>query len=251
MEDDIKRELFSLPSIATFISAGISIWAYFQSQLLIVVSVLSVLVIILSSYLINVHRKYRKMKRFKEIDEDIHRLTHRMRDYLTELQACLNDNEAKQVIANATKAVLTTSSTIFTKLTAEECVASLMLPDKNSRKLNTVQYSFNVDPQREGNDSQGLNPDEGIAGKAFNSGDVVVWNNYDSTFVKIRENHEKCYLSGISIPFKAGYSYAGILNIDCMECSVFSVDNHKQIGAAIADSLGILTEALSIWENKQ
>lgn len=251
MDKESRKELFSMPSLATFLSAAIAVWAYHEEELLIAVSTLSVLSILLVGYLLVMHRKYRKIKRFKEIDEEIHRLTHRMRDYLTELQASLDNNEAKQVIGNATKSALTTASNIFTILTGEKCVASLMLPDRNTGKLHTVQYSFDVDPQREGNRSNGLDKDQGVAGLAFNSGDVVVWDNHDSQFVRIRENYEECYLSGISIPFKAGYSYAGILNVDCMACGVFNKREHKQVGAALADALGIITEVLSMWENKK
>lgn len=250
MDKELRKELFSMPSLATFLSAAIAVWAYRENELLIAVSTLSVLSVLLIGYLIAMHRKYRKVKRFKEIDEEIHRLTHRMRDYLTEIQASLDKNEAMQVIGNATKSVLTTASNIFTTLTGEKCVASLMLPDKTTGKLQTFQYSFDVDPQREGNRSDGLDKDQGVAGLAFNSGDVVVWNNHDPQFIKIRKNYEECYLSGICIPFKAGYSYAGILNIDCISCGVFNKDDHKQIGAALADALGIITEVLSMWENK-
>jgi transcriptional regulator with GAF, ATPase, and Fis domain len=159
------------------------------------------------------YRRYSRFKRYKKIDAELHRLTSRTHDYLFELRIANNHGEYDMAAALATKNALTAASNIFTTLLATPCTASLMLVANG--RLTTSLYCHNVDPQREANPSSGLDPGHGVAGQAFGTREPVIWTVEDKTFRDIRKDHRKFYLSGISVPFKVGGEYFGLLNIDC------------------------------------
>lgn len=68
------------------------------------------------------------------------------------------------------------------------------------------------------------------------------WGHRDYAFVRTRPDYEKFYRSGLCVPFKYSYEYRGILNIDCLLDNGFNCENHKELGAAYADMLGLLVE---------
>ena len=243
---NISSEFYSLPAMATYLGTAISIWALQSNYLQLALGVVSVLTLFLLLYLIATHRKYRYFKRFKAIDVELHKLSHRTRDYISELRMAENRDEARQISGAATKHALSVASKCFEILIEKPCCSSLMLP-RPHKALKTVQYCYNADPQRESIPSDMLSPSDGIAGQAFTSGDVLVWSLGDTRFKEIRNGYAKYYKSGISIPFKAGLVYAGVLNVDCGAESGFDYELHKQVGATIADTVGIIIECLNLW----
>lgn len=267
-------------AVASYLGLGVSIYGAFNSIHAVTYSGLLFLVFSLSVSLLNREITYQKCKikfgisvkhkntyekiaKIKineyelliyELNKYMHSLAHEVRDCVSDLRAIEQskdyEEEAKQRIATSTERILNYASTSFTKLLNCECVASLMLREQN-RTLTTVCYSGNASRERTGRRSGSLAINGGIAGKAFETKDVVEWKIGDPLFTPIRERFEDFYRSGMSIPFRVGYEYGGILNIDCMDTNAFGNGNinnfKKNCGCAFADSIGSITEALNLW----
>ena len=257
MNEELRKELFSLPTIATFVGTSIGIWTLVaEINAVITFSVLVCVVFILFGYLFALHRRSTdQKKRIQALSDDFesmsqklqhttlnfHMLTHRSRDYLTDARTSPSMSERQDQLSAAIKMGLTTASSNFTNLLGVPCSASMMLRDRNNQ-FKTVYYCLNANPQRGSKNSDPLNASQGIVGKALATGDVVLWCHRDNTFVRTRSDYEKFYRSGLCIPFKKSYEYQGILNIDCLLDEGFDYDSHKQLGAAYADMLGLLLE---------
>lgn len=244
----VPREIYSVPAIATYVGTGVSVWAVAQHYLLLAVVAMSLVICLLLIYLFFTHKKYRIHRRFRQIDSELHKLAHRTRDYVSELRMAGNVNEARQFSGAAIKHALTVASNCFSRLIGKPCSASLMLRVSHDM-LTTVQYCYNTDPQRESRRSSPLPISDGIAGKALTSGDVVVWTKGDPTFIPTRQDFGQYYQSGICVPFQASLTYVGLLNVDTKDENMFSYDMHKQIGAAIGDTIGLIIDALNLWED--
>jgi hypothetical protein len=256
MNEELRKELFSLPSVATFVGTALGIWTLVEKNAALTFIVLGCVVFILFGYLFALHRKSTDQKRriqtllddFESVSHKLqhttlcfHMLTHRSRDYLTDARTSTTVNEGRDQLSAAIKAGLTTTSNNFTKLLGVACSASMMLRQRDGR-FRTVYYCHNANPQRESKRSDPLSASQGIVGKAIATGDVVPWSHNDHTFVRIRTEYEKFYRSGLCIPFKKSYEYQGVLNIDCLLDDGFNYGNHKELGAAYADMLGLLLE---------
>lgn len=244
---DRFKELLSIPAVATYVGTAASIWAIATHYLLQGVIVLSLLSVILLLYNIGMYRRYVHFKRYKVIDAELHRLTHRTHDFLLDLRIANNHGEYDKLAAIATKNALNVASNVFSTLIASPCTASLMLHQKG--RLTTSLYCHNVDPQRENTPSKGLDSGEGIAGQAFVTGDAVVWTVEDHTFREIRKDFKRFYLSGISVPFKVGGQYAGLLNVDCKLAAGFDLSSHKELAMSMADVIGLVSEALQLRQD--
>lgn len=247
MQKSNLREWTNPVAIATYIGAIGSYIAYLKEFDLLAITFLSVLVLILTLNNLIVYRRYVKYKRYTTIDTELHRLTHRTRDFIGDLRMTTYIFEAEEKSASAIKGALTTAANIFTLITGDKCTASLML--EKSGALRTYLYCHQVDPERENKPSGEMPSGEGIAGQAFTTGDVVVWGDQANSFRKIRQDHEAFYRSGMSIPFRAGQKYAGLLNIDTLTANAFQKNPHKQIGATVADQIGVIIECNNLWRD--
>jgi transcriptional regulator with GAF, ATPase, and Fis domain len=246
-QNDKLKEWLSPIAIATYIGSIGSIVAVLNKELAVALIVVTTLAAVLLIGNIHFYRRYSRYKRYTEIDHLLHRLTHRTRDYILDLRIETNSLTVEEITASAIKMALSTGADIFTKLTNTQCTASLMLLD--DKKLQTVQYCFQVNPERESRRSKELDIGEGIAGQAFATGDLVVWDQNNQAFKQIREDSFSFYTSGFSIPFKAGRNYAGLFNIDSLSVNIFRKSKHKQIAAAIADQIALIIEASNLWSD--
>lgn len=244
--NDRLKELLSVPAIATYFGTAASIWAISTQYLLHGVIVLSLLCVILLLYNLGMYRRYAHFKRYKKIDSELRRLTHRTHDFLLDLRIANGYGEYDKAAAIATKNALNVASNVFSTLLASPCTASLMLHKQG--RLITSLYCHNVNPERENNPSKGLDPGQGIAGQAFVTGDAVIWAVNDHNFREIRKEYKRFYLSGISVPFKVGGQYSGLLNVDCGLNQGFSAEAHKDIALCIADVVATISEALELRE---
>lgn len=246
-KEDIQKQLFSVPAIATYIGTGFGAWGVFKNNLILATISLGILCILLLGYLYVINSKYKKHKRYKEINSELHRLAHRTRDFITLLRCHESESDVLHLVDAALRNALTVASNSFSKLTASNCSASLMLRN-NGQNIKTVLYCHNADPQRDSQPSGSLSIDEGVAGKAMSTGNVVVWDKGDSTFKPTRKDYEKYYTSGISIPFKSGFDYMGLINIDTLDRNVFDEKLHQEVGATIADTVGLILGAQDLWK---
>jgi transcriptional regulator with GAF, ATPase, and Fis domain len=243
-----KKDIYSVPAIATYLGLVASVISIRNDRFAIAITALFMLSAILLIYLIIFHNKYLLYKRFKNIDKYLHCLNHRHRDYVLSLRLAEDEKEAKEESARTIISTLSIVSDIFSTLTGVDCTASLMLKTKanSSVVLKTVQYCNQVNPERLSKNSSALLEHEGIAGKALQTGDVIVWTKGDNIFKPTRSKHDSFYLSGMSVPFKANGDYAGLLNIDSPNEEIFDRDDHKQLAASLADSLGLITECFHL-----
>lgn len=182
----------------------------------------------------------------EDVFSNVHNLSHKIRDTISDLRVLDDLNEAKSRVGLCISELLTQSSHCLTRVTGSECVSSLMLHANGS--LRTYHYSLNAPSDRTGKSSMPLDPDKGIAGQAFQSGDVVFWSKGHPHFVEIRSNGQRFYESGMTIPFRIGFCYAGLLNVDCKKENAFGGQTHRMIGAAFADAIGAASELLILWE---
>lgn len=245
-EIELHKHLYSVPAIATYIGTGIALWSALQNYILGVAVTLGVLSIVLAIYLYFTNQKYKKYKPYKSIDSELHRLCHRTRDFITLLRCADDKNEVMHLADSAIRNALTSASHAFTKLTGHQCSASIMLKQSDG-SLKTIQYCHNSDPQRESQPSDCLPTDSGVAGEALSTGNVVSWSKGDPKFDSTRSNFEDYYISGISAPFKSGFEYMGLLNIDCLEINKFNAKEYREISAMIADSIGLILGAKDLW----
>lgn len=243
------KEAYSLPALATYGGTAASVWAISSDYLLTGVIVLTLLCVILMLSNILMYRRYSYFKRYKKVDADLRRLTHRIHDFLLELRIGNGSSDFEMSAAMATKGALTAGSNIFSTLLGIPCTASLML-QRNGR-LVTSLYCHNVDISRESNPSQGLDPNQGVASEAFITRDAVVWSAEEKLFKEIRQNSKKFYLSGISVPFKVGQHFVGLLNIDCRQYQRFDVESHRELALSIADTIASINEALALCQDTQ
>lgn len=241
------KEWTSPVAIATYLGAIGSYLAYLKDFDLLAIAFLSVLGLILFFSNLLIYRRYVKYKRYTTIDSELHRLTHRTRDFVGDLRLTTDIYEAEEKAASAIKGALTTAANIFTMITEKKCTASLMLEKDGT--LRTYLYCHQVDPERENKPSGKMPSGEGIAGQAFTTGDVVVWGSQTNSFKEIRKEHRNFYNSGISTPFKAGMKYAGLLNIDTLTENAFQKEPHKQIAATVADQIGVIMECTNLWRD--
>jgi hypothetical protein len=256
MNEELRKEIFSLPAIATFLGTAIAIWTLVEKNAAMTFSVLATVVFILFGYLFAFHRRNSDHKRrIQSLSEDLsivskrlhhvslsfHMLTHRSRDYLSDARTSTSKNERQDQLDAAIKMALTTASGNFTHLLGVPCSASMMIRQRDGR-FRTVYYCHNANPQRESKGSDPLHASQGIVGKALATGDVVLWGHKDHIFVRTRPDYEKFYRSGLCVPFKKSYVYQGVLNIDCLNDDGFAYEDHKELGAAYADMLGLLLE---------
>lgn len=256
MNEALRKELFSIPSILALVGTAIAVWSLVEEKAALTFIVLFVVVVILIGYLRSLHRKNVEQKKtnqtlsddlldvsrkFHEVNQSFHKLTHRSRDYLSDARTATSPNERKDQLDAAIKMALTTASGNFSSLVGTPCSASLMLRQRDG-KFRTVYYCHNANPQRESKRSDPLLATQGIIGKALSTGDAVPWSDDDHAFVRTRPDHTKFYKSGICIPFKKSYDYSGVLNVDCCIENGFDYEKHKELGAAYADMLGLLLE---------
>ena len=219
---------------------------------------LSILSLILVGYLYVVNEKYKKYKyKYKSyekiipiIDSQLHRLCHRTRDYTTCLRAAENAQETENYAESAIKNALISASNTFAELTGVTCTSSMMLIQKDG-SLKTTLYCPNVDPQRESRPSGNLSTDSGIAGEALSTGNVVSWSSGDTKFKQTRNDFAEYYNSGICIPFKSGFEYLGLLNIDSLETNKFNDKKHREIAATFGDSIALILEIKNLWLEKK
>ncbi|MBL8329542.1 MAG: GAF domain-containing protein [Rubrivivax sp.] len=267
MDEETKKELFSLPSIATFAGLGLAVWTLVEQRAGMTFTVLAVVVCILVGYLVALHRKntdlkrqlkemedsltrriqslsdelFRESQRRRELAVGFHKLTHRSRDYLSDARTSTSSTELQERLVAAIKMALTTASTTFSQLTGRTCSASVMTKQRDGR-FGTWLYCQNANPQRESKPSAPIAATQGIVGRAVTTGDVVAWIDTDHTFFRTRPDHSLFYRSGLCVPFKKSYDYLGILNLDSLDTDAFDYTQHKEIGAAFADQLGLLLE---------
>lgn len=271
------RDLVSFPAVMTYIGTAVSIYSILNNNAQLALSILGLIALFLFWTAINTHVRLKKTKdhasqllkkleqtnaslssienkhkeQIRSLAEDMHRLVHKSRDYLTDARTTpTNGNPIATLAAEhekAIKTILSISSKTFSKLIGVTCTSSLMLKDSRD-KLQTIYYCTNVSPDREGNPANPLRINEGIAGQAMTVRDVRVWSISDthSHFVPTRTNNTTFYKSGLCVPFKQGYAYVGLLNIDAIDLNSFSYENHKHVGAAFADMLGLIFECHDI-----
>ncbi|WP_419177113.1 GAF domain-containing protein [Desulfosediminicola sp.] len=247
IDKELQKKLLSIPAIATYIGTAIGIWGIVKDKQNLTIITLLVLVSILLGYLYQVYGKYKYFKRYKIIDSEFHRLSHRTRDMVTLMRCASEKQEVMSFTEAATRNALTVASNTFKTITGFDCTASLMIKQNNNR-LKTTWYCHNSDPQRESQESTYLELNDGVAGEAVSTGCVIVWNNGDTKFKATREDYGKYYSSGISIPFKSGLEYMGVVNVDSKEIKIFDSKQHQEIGANIADTIGIIFNTQSMWE---
>jgi hypothetical protein len=181
-----------------------------------------------------------------------HSVSHEIRDLTDYLRTGVDGIEAAELIRQRFEALLNHASTVFRELTGKECVASLMVPDDpRVETLRTKFYSFNVTPERKSHPSRPLPFTGGLVGKAFSTENVVCWTLGDQHFVPIRNDYSAFYSSGIVIPFKLGFRFAGVLNIDSVDPDVFTELEHKQPGCAFADALGAVMGIYELYMSKK
>jgi transcriptional regulator with GAF, ATPase, and Fis domain len=241
------KEWLSPVSIATYLGTIGSYIAFYKDFDALAVAFLEFLAVVLFLSNLYIYRRYARYKRYTMIDSNLHRLTHRTRDFIVELRLTTDRNEAQEKCAAATKGALTTAADIFTTITDSHCTASLML--ERDGQLQTFQYCHQVLPERENKPSGKMPSGDGIAGQAFATGDVVVWGESAPSFKSIRPDHASFYRSGMCTPFKAGMKYAGLLNLDSLLENAFQKESHKQLAATLADQIGVIMECMNLWED--
>lgn len=173
MQNKLFKEWLSPPAIATYLGTIAAYLAYLKDYELLSIAFLAVLCAILFFSNLYIYRRYSRYKRYTQIDAELHRLTHRVRDFVADLRLTSDVSEAQEKTAAAVKGALTTAADIFSTVTNSACTASLML--EREGRLRTFQYCHQVNPERESKPSGEMPAGDGIAGQAFTTGDVVVW----------------------------------------------------------------------------
>lgn len=239
------KEWLSPVAIATYLGTIGSLAALWKDNYVISIVILALLsaVLLISNYLM--YRRYSKYKRFTQIDEDLRRLTHTVKEYVLQLRITTNQEEMNELTAGAIKGTLTSAAEIFNRITAASCTASIMM--EHNGLLRTEAYCHQVNPQRSVKDSSALQPGEGIAGQALSTGDIVTWGPSTQAFKSIRDDYQKFYTSGISIPIRTSMKYAGLLNIDSKSDGIFIKEHQEEIAHIIADHIGLIMDCRSLW----
>lgn len=273
MSEELKKELFSLPGIATFLGLAISIWGLVSERTYTTFIVLCALVAILLFYLVAQHRKYSEQKnlnielreayvrhdielkeklnkqktQLKNICREFHNLLHRSRDYFTSARTCSNRNELSLMLGEAIVRTLTIASNTFSVISGKKCSASLMLK-KRDGMYQTIFYCYNADPDRSTTPSKALHSDEGLIGRALITKGTILWSDKDKHFFATRDDYSKYYLSGICTPLEKSFDTVGVLNIDCLFHDVFELDDHGDLSSGFADMLGLMLECHDVLE---
>lgn len=248
MSKERWKEIVSIPAIATYAGTGASMWAYLADYLFVSTVVLSSVVIVLFFTCIQIHQRSVRFKKFKMIDSDLRRLTHRTKEYTYHLRLANSEQEFKSLSAEALRDVVDAASMVFKILCEVECTVSVMLRVGGGR-LATTLYSHNVDPRRKEQPSQPLSPDEGVASEAFRCQEAVVWTSGHRSFKQTRQNHADFYCSGVTVPFKVGGTNAGLLNIDSREEKKFNQKDHQYIATLFADCVALIIEMQQLRED--
>lgn len=241
------KEWLSPVAIATYLGTIGTLAALWKDSFVISTVILALLscVLLVSNYLM--YKRYSKYKRFTQIDEDLRRLTHTVKEYVLTLRMATSRPEMEELTAGAVRAVLTSASEIFTRVTATRCTASIMM--EHNGLLRTEAYCYQVNRERADKESLALQPDEGIAGQAFSTGAVVVWSSATQSFKAIRDDYLRFYQSGMSIPIRTSMQYAGLLNIDARSEGVFIKERQEEIAHVLADLVGLVMDCRSLWKD--
>ena len=251
-----SREYRSPTALATYVGLVVGLYGVATNKIMFLCGSLAFIVIVLLVTILLHFERYIRIRdsllREKNIRNKLcklwHLLAHDFRDYTDFVRTSLTAQEAGEQAAKMFEQALNHCSTLFFEFTNRDCVSSLMFPTtENLKLLRTSYYSHNVQAERKSHRSKSLPIDGGIIGKAFATEGVVSWTKGDPQFVPIRENHESYYNSGIVIPFKVGYRWAGVLCIDSVDERVFNTDAQKQAGCAIADTIGAVLGALELY----
>ena len=241
------KEWLSPVAIATYLGTFGTLAALWKDSFVISTIILALLssVLLVSNYLM--YKRYSKYKRFTQIDEDLRRLTHTVKEYVLTLRMATSRPEMEELTAGAIRAVLTSAAEIFTRVTAVQCTASIMM--ERDGVLRTESYCYQVNRERADKDSSALQPGEGIAGQAFSTGTVVVWGATTQSFKAIREDYSRFYQSGMSIPIRTSMQYAGLLNVDSKSHGVFIKERQEEIAHVLADLVGLIMDCRSLWKD--
>ncbi|MEN9283135.1 MAG: hypothetical protein RLZZ179_628 [Verrucomicrobiota bacterium] len=270
-----KSDLYSTPALATYAGLGVSIYSAVNDKLWAAVLGIALGLLVMIGTSMNREKRVRELKsevesknrklkelsdilkqlekqsdgRRKKVFSNWHKVSHSVRDFTTQI-VVLGRGASTDTLAQELKlqieALLNVSSTIFSELTGHDCIASLMVYDETNQ-LSTRFYSSNAPPDRSGNQSSPISTTRGIVGSAFAEGDATRWTLGDLRFIPIRKNYENYYRSGLTIPFKVGRRYAGVLNIDSLIERNFENCTLREAGCAVADAIGIVMGILDLY----
>lgn len=243
----LVKEWLSPVAVATYLGTIGTLAALWKDSFVISTIILALLssVLLISNYLM--YRRYSKYKRFTQIDEDLRRLTHSVKEYVLTLRVATSRPEMEELTAGAIRAVLTSAAEIFTRVTETQCTASVMM--ERDGVLRTEAYCYQVNRERADKESSALQPGEGIAGQAFSTGTVVVWGASTQSFKAIRDEYARFYQSGMSVPIRTSMQYAGLLNIDSKSQGVFIKERQEEIAHVLADLVGLVMDCRSLWKD--
>lgn len=242
----MRKEVYSVPAIATYVGTIFTIWMAVTSNIEVALVTSFIVIAVLSGYLISINNKYRNAKPYKNLDAELHRLCNRTSGYLTSLRCADTMDDVNHFTEAALKNALTIASRAFSRITKRSCSSSLML--KTNGDLNTNLYCHESDPERESNPSAKLDAADGIAGEAMSTRTAVSWSSGDSRFKPIRANYSRFYQSGLCVPIEVGFEPRALLNIDSLSANVFDTQEHRELSAMFADTIGIILEANCMWK---
>lgn len=246
-KQSLLKEWLSPVAVATYLGTIGTLAALWKDSFLASTIILALLSTVLLISNLLMYRRYSKYKRFTQIDEDLRRLTHTVKEYVLSLRMTTNHAEMQELMAGAIRAVLTSSAEIFTRITATQCTASIMM--ERDGLLRTESYCYQVNRERADKESSALQPGEGIAGQAFSTGTVVVWTPSTQAFKAIREDYLRFYQSGMSVPIRTSMKYAGLLNIDSKKEGVFVKERQEEVALVLADLAGLVMDCRSLWKD--
>jgi transcriptional regulator with GAF, ATPase, and Fis domain len=246
-KQSLLKEWLSPVAIATYLGTIGTLAALWKDSFVISTVILALLSAVLLASNFLMYRRYSKYKRFTQIDEDLRRLTHTVKEYVLMLRLATSRPEMEEQTAGAIRAVLTSAAEIFTRVTTSQCTASIMM--ERDGLLRTESYCYQVNRERADRQSLALQPGEGIAGQAFSTGTVVVWGPSTQSFKAIRDDYSRFYQTGISIPIRTSMQYAGLLNIDSKTDGVFIKERQEEIAHVLADLVGLVMDCRSLWKD--
>ena len=262
------QDLYGIPAVATYVGTGLTAVSMFHDMKQAAVIVLCCLAAILVGTAIIQRTRYLKFKaeyeqQLVQLDaikgenkllsrqvahlcKVIHKLSHTIRDYTTELRSSSQIAQVKDASHRATQSILDAAEQTFRNLTGSECVASVMLKLPDKREFETVHYSSSVEAERVSQRSDPLPADRGVIAIAMQRKKPVVWKHGDPEFVQIRRDFTAYYTRGIVTPFKVEHEMIGILNIDSLDAQ-FDLPTHSQAACGFADALGAIMESHNLW----
>ena len=136
--------------------------------------------------------------------------------------------------------ILDSCSTYFTEIKKKRCVASLMIRQSDGCYITAI-YSGNVPYKRSEEESNRLPEGKGYVSRAFRYKRPQLWNleNDDPYFEVIREDHEKYYCSGITVPIFVFGEKRAVLNVDTEEIHTLN-ESDLDLASGYGFAMGIV-----------